>query len=88
MAVQLDVSQRTQMRQLILKDSSAPRVANVNFSISVGTKVPRDRVQLRPLSTQIIEIVPAYRGYLYFLVGNDIIIVEPSTYEIVAVISA
>ncbi len=87
-AVQLDVTQRTRVRELVLKDSSAPRVANVNFSISIGTKVPRDRVQPRPLSTQIIEIVPAYRGYLYFMVGNDIVIVEPNTMEIVAVISA
>ena len=32
--------------------------------------------------------MPAWRGYEYFLVGDDIIVVEPGTHRIVAVIAA
>jgi hypothetical protein len=34
----------------------------------------------------IIEIEPAWRGYQYFLVGEEIVVVDPNTLEIVAVI--
>jgi hypothetical protein len=36
----------------------------------------------------IIEIEPAWRGFDYFLVGDDIVVVNPRTLEIVAVIPA
>ena len=33
------------------------------------------------------EIHPAWRGYSYFIVDDEIIIVEPSTFRIVAVLT-
>lgn len=62
------------------------RVAGVDFNISVGTRVPRERIRLAPLPTVIVEEIPAYRGYRYFVVRDQIVIVEPSTYVIVDVI--
>ena len=35
----------------------------------------------------IVEIHPAWRGYSYFIVDDEIIIVEPSTFKIVAVLT-
>jgi hypothetical protein len=58
---------------------------NVNFSLSVGTAVPRD-IHLEPLPTDVVEIVPQYRGYDFFLARDEIVIVEPSTYKIIDVI--
>jgi hypothetical protein len=49
--------------------------------------VPRT-VELAPLPAPILAVVPAYRGYLYIVVGDDLLIVHPRTYEIVAVIPA
>ena len=43
---------------------------------------------MRPLPPTVIEIVPQYRGYDYFLVGDQIVIVDPDTLEIVAVLPA
>jgi hypothetical protein len=40
---------------------------NVNFSSSVGTAVPRD-VRLQPLPSGVVEVVPKYRGYSFFVV--------------------
>ena len=58
---------------------------DVDFSISIGTRVPR-RIELYPIPAAVIDIVPQYRGYRYFVVQDDIVIVEPDTYEIVYVI--
>lgn len=85
-AVQVTSEQRTKIKSSI-NIASAPKVTNVNFSITVGTKVPRDRVQFRPLPATIVEVVPAYRGYLYFVVDDRIIIVDPNSYEIVIIIT-
>ncbi len=45
-------------------------VNNVNFSLSVGTVVPRD-VRFQPLPADVVEIMPQYRGYDFFVVRED-----------------
>src|SRR5438105_1043519 len=69
--VQLSEQQRTTVHQTLLKERSVNRVTKVNFSINVGTRVPRD-VRLEVLPASIIAIVPAYRSYRYFVVNEDI----------------
>lgn len=83
----LTVEKRTRIKQTIIKSGRAPRVNNVNFSISVGTTVPRT-VTLVAVPPAVIEIYPAWRGYEYFIVGDEIVIVDPGTMQIVAVIPA
>jgi hypothetical protein len=58
---------------------------NVNFSVRVGTVVPAS-VRLVPLPSEIVEIVPQYRGYGFVVVEDEIVIVQPRTHEIVAVL--
>jgi hypothetical protein len=82
----LTTEQRTQIRQTVLRGGTVNRVSNVNFSISVGTVVPRS-VKLVAVPASIVEIHPAWRGFLYFVVEDEIIIVEPGTLKIVAVIT-
>lgn len=60
-------------------------VTNVNFSVSVGTVIPRT-ISLRPVPTTIVEIVPQYRGYDFFVVRDELVIVEPRSHKIVDVI--
>lgn len=83
--VQLTDAKRGNINQTILKDREVNRVTSVNFSINVGTRVP-DTVRLVALPAAVIEIVPEFRSYRYFVVGDQICIVEPSTHEIVEVI--
>jgi hypothetical protein len=85
--VNLSTEQRTRIKEVIVKQKSAPRVANVNFSLSVGTTVPRT-VKHVVVPQTIVEIHPAWRGFHYFMVGDEIVIVDPATLEIVAVIEA
>jgi hypothetical protein len=82
----LTSEQRTQITSVIHKQNVKP-VTNVNFSISVGTRVPRT-VEFHPVPTEIVTIYPAWRGYEFFLVRDEIVIVNPRTLEIVAVLPA
>lgn len=85
-SVTFNTEQKTKIRQTIIQKSDAPRVSNVTFALSVGTVVPRERVKLVAVPPTLIEIHPAWRGYLYFIVGDQLIIVEPSSHRIVAVV--
>ena len=85
-SVTLSTEQRTKIRTTVLQSKSAPRVTNVNFSIRVGTVVPRDRVKWVAVSPILVEIHPEWRGYVYFIVDDQIIIVEPRSGKIVAVL--
>jgi hypothetical protein len=85
-AKQLTSEQRTTVRTSISKQGIKP-VTNVNFSISVGTRVPRG-VGFHPLPVEIVNIYPDYRGYEFILVGDQIVVVNPRTLEIVAVLEA
>lgn len=80
----LSTEQRTTIRTSITKQSVKP-VTNINFSISVGTRVPRT-VTFHPLPAEVITIYPDWRGYEFFLVNDEIVVVNPRTLEIVAVL--
>ena len=83
-AVALTADQKAKIRTSVLT-ANAPRVTNVNFSINVGTVVPRT-VRVVSVPPTLVEIHPAWRGFLYFVHGDEIVIVEPGTLRIVAVI--
>ncbi len=79
--------QRTKIRQSFRHHRGAPHVKNVNFNISVGTAIPA-RIRLAPIPVQVIAYYPRWRGYRYFIVGDEIVVVHPRTHEIVAVLPA
>jgi uncharacterized protein DUF1236 len=82
----LSTEQRTKITSVIKSQNVRP-ATNVNFSISVGARVPRT-VGFHPLPAEIVTIYPEWRGYEFFLVNNQIIVVNPRTLEIVDVIDA
>jgi Protein of unknown function (DUF1236) len=79
----LSAEQKTKIRQTVI--SSGPRVNNVNFSVSVGTVIPRT-VTLAALPPILVEIYPEWRSYRYVIVEERVVIVEPDTFKIVAVL--
>jgi Protein of unknown function (DUF1236) len=89
-AVRLSSEQRSRVREVILRGRNAPRVAHPDFDVRVGYRIPRERLHfaLLPLPSTIVDIEPDWEGYLYFLVGDEIVVVDPDTYEIVAVLPA
>ena len=84
MSASLDSKKKTELHAAFARIDAKP-VTHVNFSVSVGTVVPRT-LDLRPVPTTIVEIVPQYRGYDFVLVRDEVVIVEPRTHRIVDVI--
>src|SRR6266446_8866518 len=82
----LSTEHHAQFRETIRSEKVAP-LNDVRFSITIGEAVPRT-VHLNRLPPRILEYAPQYRGYEYILVGDDILIVDPRTLRIVAVIAA
>jgi hypothetical protein len=83
-SININDQQRTRVAQSITRLNVQP-LNNVNFSLTVGTAVPRD-IRLQTLPSEVVEVVPQYRGYSFFVVRDEIVIVEPSTYQIVTVL--
>ena len=77
--------QRTRITETIRGLNIRP-VTDIGIRVAVGAVVPR-RIELRPLPPTLIEIVPEFRRYRFFEGPNQIIIVDPDTFEIVEVIS-
>jgi len=71
----LTTEQRTKIRE------KGPRASNVNFSISVGTAVPRT-VHVVAVPSTLVQ----WRGHRYFVVGDEMIIVDRNN-RVVAVIA-
>jgi hypothetical protein len=82
----LTTEQRTRISTVIRDQHVAP-VSNVSFAVSVGTRVPRE-IGFHPLPQEIVTIYPEWRGYEFFLVRDEIVVVDPRTLEIVAVLPA
>jgi len=81
----LTTEQKTTVRTVIRDKVKAQPLTNVNFSISVGTRVPRD-VRYYPVPAELVTIYPAWSGYHFILVNDQIVIIDPSTFEIVEII--
>src|SRR5207253_3938541 len=79
---QLTTEQRTELREKVLVN--APRESNVNFSVNVGTVVPRT-VHLAVVPETLIRIHPEWRAHKLFVVRDEISIVDEN-FRIIAVL--
>jgi hypothetical protein len=70
-----------------LRHEKAGRFTGERFSMTVGEMVPQ-KVRLYRLPARVIAYAPQYRGYEYIQVGEEILIVDPRTHRIVAVVAA
>jgi hypothetical protein len=82
--VSLDPQQQTKVSQAVLSQHNVPRVDRVDFSVNVGTTVP-SHVHLVAVPDTLIEIHSAWRGDEFFVVRDEIVIVDHSR-KIVAII--
>ncbi len=70
---------------MIREKVKAQPLTNVTFSVNVGTRVPRD-VRYYPVPAELVTIYPAWSGYHFILVNDQIVIIDPSSFEIVEII--
>jgi len=100
-APQLSEDQHSQIKTAMAR-GSATRVdrRELNFNVAIGSPVPRS-VHLLTLPDEIVRIVPQYRGFDYFVISyrtkdpggadyffvrDELVIIDPKTLEIVAII--
>ena len=84
-SAKLSTEQRTKITT-IFKQHKVEQT-KLNVSVSVGTRIPAS-VHLYPVPVQVVEVYPEWRGFNYILVGDQIIVVDPRTHEIVAILEA
>ena len=84
--VTLNDEQRTRIRDTVVDARGAPRLGSVDFDIAVGTAVPRGRIHVVPVPETLVQIEPEWRGFLYFIVRDELVIVNPQDMRIVAVV--
>ncbi|EJC84180.1 Mg chelatase, cobalamin biosynthesis protein CobN [Rhizobium leguminosarum bv. trifolii WSM2297] len=85
--VNISVEQQTEIRTVVKEVHVAP-VKEVDFTVSVGTKIPK-KVRLERLPKRIVKIVPQYEGYRFFILADGrIVIVDPDALTIVYIIEA
>jgi Protein of unknown function (DUF1236) len=82
----LSTEQRTKI-STVIRDQHVQPITNANFAITIGARVPRE-VSFRPLPAEVVTVYPEWRGYEFFLIRDQIVVVNPRTMEIVAVLDA
>jgi len=87
MNMQLSNEQRDRIRTTVIHGRNAPRVGNVNFDVTVGTMIPHG-FHAVPVPGTLVRIEPRWRGFLYFVWMDDVVIVNPHDMRIVAVVPA
>ena len=75
--VTLSQDQRTRIQQTVLSGRDAPRVDRVDFDVNVGVVVP-NRIRISEVPSTLIEINPQWRGDEYFVVRDEIVIIDHS----------
>ena len=81
----LSSEQRTQVQSSFRSHKSDATVKDIDVRINVGVVVPRT-VVLYAVPADVVVIVPSYRSYKYFIVDDQVVIVDPVTYAIIDVI--
>jgi len=93
--------QHSQIKVAIAR-GNVPRVdrRELKFSVSIGSRVPRN-LRFVTLPDEILRIVPQYRGFDYFIISyrtkdpgggdyffvkDELLIIDPQSFEIVAII--
>jgi hypothetical protein len=79
----LTVEQKTKLRETVVR--TGPRLTNINFRIGVGIAIPRS-VRVVAVPQEIVAIYPEWASDLYFVYGDEIVVVAPDTFEIVGVL--
>jgi hypothetical protein len=59
--------------------------ASVDFPLRIGARVP-DYVRSYDLPEEIYDYAPGYEGYRFFIVNDEVVIVDPETMEVVALL--
>jgi hypothetical protein len=75
-----------QVAQTLRASGAVQSAPNININnVTVGANLPGE-VVINPLPPAIVQIVPEFGGYDYFVAGDEVVIVDPATREVVEII--
>jgi hypothetical protein len=84
--VEINKEQAVEIRTVVKEVNVHP--IDIDFHVGIGVAVPRT-VVLHPLPPRIVEIVPAYADYQFFILADGtIVIVDPVSFHVVYVLYA
>jgi len=82
----LPPQQAVQISQTLANTRLAALVTGISIdTLSLGAPIP-PRVHLVPLPQEIWVLEPRFRGYDYFVVEDEVVIVEPRSHRVVSMI--
>lgn len=85
--LELDAQTRQQLKDVISRQSDAPRVQQAPFEMMIGAAVPQ-QVELKDVPPKVTEIMNGYWGDLYVLVQDKMVIVDQHSLRVVAIVPA
>jgi len=71
----------------VIHSESAPRVDHLNFTLRVGVAIPRT-IRVVPVPMEVVRFYPQWSGFLYFVSGDQIVVVDPNSFTVVGVLEA
>jgi len=86
-SLQLNDEQRSRIREVFVRHHDIPRVTHLDVDVRPGVVLHR-RVHFVAVPSDVIRIYPQFRHYRVFMTGDEIVIVDPATLRIVAVLPA
>jgi hypothetical protein len=75
--VTLNQDQRARIQRTVLSGRDAPRVDSVDFGVNIGVVVPSG-IRISEVPSTLVEINPQWQGDEYFVVRDEIVIIDHS----------
>ena len=82
--VAINAEQSRKVGAALRKDNARP-IEGVDITIKAGVVVP-SAVRMTKVSSGLVEIFPQFRDYSYFTTREEIVIIEPASRKIVALV--
>jgi hypothetical protein len=82
----LNAEQRARLREILSARRDIPRVSNLS-DIRLNAVIPRS-VRLAAIPEEVVRIYPRFRRHQAFIYRNEMVVVDPLTSRIVAVLPA
>ena len=83
-APQISSEQEDKIRNSV-KNAKVDHVAKLPIPLTVGAEVPRN-LHFYPFPKEVAEIAPEYGSYFYVVAAEKIVVIDPLSYRIVAIL--
>ena len=86
LGIDITVENTVEIRRIVVEQGVQP--IEVDFDVAIGSAIPAT-VSLSPLPIQIVQVIPGFEGFWFFILADGgIIIVSPATLKVVLIIYA